>query len=457
MRKIWFYILASGLVLSCSAQLSAQTNTSKNPDPSANNVSPILNHTVKKGETYYSLSKQYKTTVKALQELNPDFPVLKTGAVIKVKPATSNADGKVPIEGAPTSTSTNTQSNASSSNVVGNGNPGTSSSAANSGGGNLTINTQTTNGNAIGKVGNRNSSTAKNGNTTPVSSGVAVNKSISSQDSIKRIKEAARVERTNLLLASDLDKAAVVVTVLSGETLYSLSKKYGISVDRIKNLNDLESDNLQVGQVLVLPPEARKNTTVTSGNGLNSSGGTDANSVNTQNLTTSAVDTKSNNSDLQSQTQQVEDKPVIIPNNAIAPNPVILSQKDSVANVQNGKTATSSSTTVKNTDGNKRDAGGMPELGAKKKIALKEYEKNVKVSVGQTGMDPERHWVLANNHKNGEVVALVNPDTKTIVWCVVMGPAKGKPDSEIIISESLSRKLNVDTKKSKLIFRYAAP
>ena len=72
-------------------------------------------------------------------------------------------------------------------------------------------------------------------------------------------------------------------------------------------------------------------------------------------------------------------------------------------------------------------------------------------------MDPERHWVLENNHKNGEVVALVNRDTKTIVWCVVMGPAKGKSDSEIIISESLSRKLNVDVKKSKLIFRYAAP
>lgn len=459
MRKIWFYILASGLVLSCSAQLSAQTNTSKNPDPSANNVSPILNHTVKKGETYYSLSKQYKTTVKALQELNPDFPVLKTGAVIKVKPATSNADGKVPIEGAPTSTSTNTQSNASSSNVVGNGNAGTTVSSASVGGSSSSVITQSTNSasTTIGKTGNGNSPAVKNGNSNSVSSATAISKSTSAQDSIKRIKEAARVERTNLLLASDLDKAAVVVTVLSGETLYSLSKKYGISVDRIKNLNDLESDNLQVGQVLVLPPEARKNTTVTSGNGLNSSGGTDANSVNTQNLTTSAVDTKSNNSDLQSQTQQVEDKPVIIPNNAIAPNPVILSQKDSVANVQNGKTATSSSTTVKNTDGNKRDAGGMPELGAKKKIALKEYEKNVKVSVGQTGMDPERHWVLANNHKNGEVVALVNPDTKTIVWCVVMGPAKGKPDSEIIISESLSRKLNVDTKKSKLIFRYAAP
>jgi len=336
MRKIWFYILASGLVLSCSAQLSAQTNTSKNPDPSANNVSPILNHTVKKGETYYSLSKQYKTTVKALQELNPDFPVLKTGAVIKVKPATSNVDGKVPIEGAPTSTTTNTQSNASSSNVVGNGSVGTTGSSASVGGSSSTVITQSTNisSTTIGKTGNGNSPAVKNGNSNSVSSATAISKSTSAQDSIKRIKEAARVERTNLLLASDLDKAAVVVTVLSGETLYSLSKKYGISVDRIKNLNDLESDNLQVGQVLVLPPEARKNTTITSGNGLNSSGGTDANSVNTQNLATSAVDTKSNNSDLQSQTQQVEDKPVIIPNNAIAPNPVILSQKDSVANVR---------------------------------------------------------------------------------------------------------------------------
>ena len=456
MRKNWFYILASGMILSFSAQLSAQTSSSKNPDPSANNVSPILNHTVKKGETYYSLSKQYKTTVKALQEMNPDFPVLKTGAVIKVRPATINPEVKVPTEGAPTNTSTNTQSNASS-NTVGNGNPGTSSSAANSGGGNLTINTQTTNGNAIGKVGNGNSSTAKNSNTTPGSSGVAVNKSISSQDSIKRVKEAARVERTKLLLASDVDKAAVVVTVLSGETLYSISKKYGISVDRIKNLNDLETDNLQVGQVLVLPPEARKNSTLTLENGSNSAVATDANSVNAANSATSEVTNNSNSSDLRSPIQQVTEKPVILPNNAIAPNPVVLSQKDSSLNVQNGKNASSAMGTVKNSDGNKRDAGGMPELGAKKKVALKEYEKNVKVSVGQSGMDPERHWVLANNHKNGEVVALVNPDTKTIVWCVVMGPAKGKSDSEIIISESLSRKLNVDVKKSKLIFRYAAP
>ncbi len=460
MRKIWFYILASGMVFSYSAQLSAQTSSSKTPDPSANNVSPILNHTVKKGETYYSLSKQYKTTVKALQDLNPDFPVLKTGAVIKVRPASSSADVKLPVEGSSSNTATNSASNnstsVSSTNGTGTGNVGTSNGSTAVGGGNSTGNPTSANNSAIVRTGN-GSAVVKNGNSNAVSNGTTTNKLLSSQDSIKRVREAARVERTTMLLASDINKAAVVVTVLSGETLYSISKKYGISVDRIKNLNDLESDNLQVGQVLVLPPEARKNSTANETTGLTSTGTIDNNSATSSNSTSLANNATSNRSDLQSPTQQANEKPVLVPNNAIAPNPVVLSQKDSLANGQNGKNASSVSATVKTSDGNKRDAGGMPELGAKKKVALKEYEKNVKVSVGQTGMDPERHWVLANNHKNGEVVALVNPDTKSIVWCVVMGPAKGKPDSEIIISESLARKLNVDAKKSKLIFRYAAP
>ena len=154
--------------------------------------------------------------------------------------------------------------------------------------------------------------------------------------------------------------------------------------------------------------------------------------------------------------QKESDKPQIIPNNAIAPNPVALSKKDSAAVVKANQTS-SPPPNAKNGEGNKRDAGGMPEQSVKKKLALKEYEKTVRFSVGQAGMDPERHWVLANNHKSGEVVALVNPETKTLVWCVVMGPAKGKGDSEIIISEALDRKLKVDSKKSKLLFRFAAP
>ena len=43
-------------------------------------------------------------------------------------------------------------------------------------------------------------------------------------------------------------------TVVSGDTLYSISKKYKISVDELKNLNSLDSNNLFVGQVLFIKP-----------------------------------------------------------------------------------------------------------------------------------------------------------------------------------------------------------
>jgi len=389
MRKFWFYLVASGIAVCFTPHAMAQSAVAKTPDPSANSVDLFLNHTVKKGETYYSLSKQYKTSVKELQELNPDYPVLKTGAIIKVKrPIMVSEEAKSGTTGSP--------------------------------------------------------------NTTQATTAVGLSK-VNSQDSIKRMKDAARVERTNLLLASDINKAAVVVTVQSGETLYSISKKYGIPVEKIKFLNDLENDNLQIGQVLVLPPEARKNTGNSSGETTNN---TVSNNSTTSELSVSEVVRPA----AMPPTQKESDKVVLAPNTAVAPNPVVLTQKDSVANAKNLQASTTAASNNSRVgESNKRDAGGMPELGAKKKVALKEYEKNVKVSVGQTGMDPDRHWVLVNNHKNGEVVALVNPDTKTIVWCVVMGPAKGKADSEIIISEALSRKLNVDLKKSKLIFRYAAP
>ena len=38
--------------------------------------------------------------------------------------------------------------------------------------------------------------------------------------------------------------------VVKGDTLYALSRKYGTSVARIKQLNNLASDNIKIGQVL---------------------------------------------------------------------------------------------------------------------------------------------------------------------------------------------------------------
>lgn len=42
-------------------------------------------------------------------------------------------------------------------------------------------------------------------------------------------------------------------TVKSGDNLYSIARRYGISVNEIKEFNDLTSNNLSIGQVLKIP------------------------------------------------------------------------------------------------------------------------------------------------------------------------------------------------------------
>jgi LysM repeat protein len=42
-------------------------------------------------------------------------------------------------------------------------------------------------------------------------------------------------------------------TVAAGETLYGLARRYGVTVDAIRRANDLESDTVRSGQVLVIP------------------------------------------------------------------------------------------------------------------------------------------------------------------------------------------------------------
>ena len=41
--------------------------------------------------------------------------------------------------------------------------------------------------------------------------------------------------------------------IVSGDTLYSISNRYGVSVDELKSLNNLPNNNLSVGQVIKVP------------------------------------------------------------------------------------------------------------------------------------------------------------------------------------------------------------
>lgn len=53
--------------------------------------------------------------------------------------------------------------------------------------------------------------------------------------------------------APDTGGSSFAYTVRSGDTLWLLSRRFGTTVDAIKRLNGLTSDNLQIGQVLRIP------------------------------------------------------------------------------------------------------------------------------------------------------------------------------------------------------------
>ena len=49
-----------------------------------------------------------------------------------------------------------------------------------------------------------------------------------------------------------------IYTVVKGDTLYSISRTYKISVKELQNINGLSDTDLSLGQVLVLKPSSKK-------------------------------------------------------------------------------------------------------------------------------------------------------------------------------------------------------
>lgn len=70
------------------------------------------------------------------------------------------------------------------------------------------------------------------------------------------MKKIAGLLLTSLLLIPAVQAEETVHMVAKGETLYSLSKRYGVSMDMIKQWNQTSSDQLKIGQKLRISSEA---------------------------------------------------------------------------------------------------------------------------------------------------------------------------------------------------------
>jgi len=102
--------------------------------------------------------------------------------------------------------------------------------------------------------------------------------------------------------------------------------------------------------------------------------------------------------------------------------------------------------------------GGMPEQvqAVKVKSAMREYEKMVTAQIGYEGIQPDRSWVMMNNHRKGEVIAVVNTSNKKMVYCTVIGSLPEKGNTQIAISQSVANRLGIAQQNATLQIRYVA-
>lgn len=102
--------------------------------------------------------------------------------------------------------------------------------------------------------------------------------------SVDKIKSANKLSSNNLSVGQklliptvttevtenkDKESAGINYVVVKGDNLYSIANKYGVSVSDIKSLNKLSSNNLSIGQILKIPgTESYTNYVVKKGDSL---------------------------------------------------------------------------------------------------------------------------------------------------------------------------------------------
>ena len=175
---------------------------------------------VKSGDSLYSIARKYNTTVDEIKKLNNlSSNVLNIGQVLKI----------------PSSESNNTGSNTGTSNTY------------------------------VVKSGDSLYSIARKYNTT-VDEIKRLNNLSSNVLSIGQVLKIPSSESSNTGSNTGTTNTYVVK---SGDSLYSIARKYNTTVDEIKRLNNLTSNLLSIGQVLKIPSGSSTSTyVVKSGDNL---------------------------------------------------------------------------------------------------------------------------------------------------------------------------------------------
>jgi len=194
------------------------------PSSSGTNPSNMFMYTVKKGDSLYTIAKKYNTTVNAIIDINSlKSTNLSIGQILRIPEQYTEEELSIP-------------------NYV-----------------NYTV-----------KSGDSLYSIARDFNTTVneiMADNSLVNTNLSIGQNLKiRVKDDSSVVveecfGEEYIPATTDNVSTSTYTVIKGDSLYSIAKKFNTSVSELVKLNNLTSNNLSIGQVLKVPSGAANSLT----------------------------------------------------------------------------------------------------------------------------------------------------------------------------------------------------
>jgi len=234
-----------------------------------------LNYTVKRGDSLYSIARNYNTTVNALIDINNlTSNNLSIGQILRIP--TSNTDN-------------NTNNNYINYTVKSGDSLYKIANTYNTTVNEIkSLNNLTSNNLSIGQVlriptSNTNNNTNNNYINYTVKSGDSLYKIANTYNTtVNEIKSLNNLTSNNLSIGQVLriptsntnnntNNNYINYTVKSGDSLYKIANTYNTTVNEIKSLNNLTSNNLSIGQTLKIPTNNTNNYinyTVKSGDSL---------------------------------------------------------------------------------------------------------------------------------------------------------------------------------------------
>jgi peptidoglycan endopeptidase LytE len=190
----------------------------------------IINYQVRSGDTLYSISKKYNTTIDSIKNLNHlSTNTIYVSQVLKID------DGK----GSTQSVST-------------------SSSSTSSGTATYTVKS----GDTLSKIARAYGTTVQN-----LKSWNGLSSDTIYPGQVLKVKASAAASSSSGAQSSgttnsNSSSGSKTYTVVKGDTLTKIASKYGTSVSAIKSANHLSSDTIYVGQKLIIPSGAANSSSI---------------------------------------------------------------------------------------------------------------------------------------------------------------------------------------------------